>query len=226
MPAHLTLQVAPRAPAALLRQLEQRFLRLAQTLPLPTMAQRVLWQDLQRAYEQPHRPYHNLVHLSNMLVLLDQQGDAVADPTAFEWAVWYHDLVYDVARADNEAQSAQRMTECLQGHLPQVQLQRIQGHILATAGHKIRTNDPDEPLFLDVDLSILAAAPTVEQQYRIAIAQEYGTLYPPAIYQIGRQKVLANFLQRDQLFLTSGFRAPYEATARANLKHELHSLQP
>lgn len=225
MAAYLPLQVASKASSALVLQLEQRFLRLTQKIQLPTSLQTAYWQETQQHYEQEQRPYHNLVHLHNFLYLMDLDEVTVADPVAFELAIWYHDLIYDVAQSDNEVRSAARLVELWQDHLPAIQLARAEAHILATAGHQLRTDDPDEPLFLDLDLSILATAPTTYQQYSQAIAQEYGTLYPLPLYQLGRSQVLQNFLQRDALFFTPLFQEVYEATARANLREELEGLQ-
>lgn len=225
MSDYLPLQVAPKASNALLEQMRQRFLRLAQHCKLPTVLQADYWQEIQEAHENPNRPYHNLVHLNNMLGLMMLESITIVDPLAFELAIWYHDLVYEVTNSDNEVQSAARMVELWQTYVPEEQLCRGENHILATAGHQVRTDHPDERLFLDADLAILAATPTVYQQYSKAIALEYGALYPLALYQIGRTQILEKFLKRDHLFLTRTFQTQYTIAAHANLEAELRDLQ-
>ena len=59
-------------------------------------------------WSEPHRSYHALSHLAAVLRRLDRlaaAGTTVDD--AVELAAWWHDAVYDVRRADNEARSAE-----------------------------------------------------------------------------------------------------------------------
>src|SRR4051794_22476684 len=58
------------------------------------------------AYSEPHRHYHNLEHIAEMLRVVDRLSKFAADPDAVRLAVWFHDAVYDPRAKDNEKLSA------------------------------------------------------------------------------------------------------------------------
>lgn len=58
------------------------------------------------AYTQKHRAYHNLRHIQELLDLLERAEHLVENKALLLWAIWYHDVVYQPQRKDNEAQSA------------------------------------------------------------------------------------------------------------------------
>jgi Uncharacterized protein conserved in bacteria len=64
------------------------------------------WLELETAYNLPGRHYHTLQHIEQMLILLDEVKEACADLEALQLAIFYHDIVYNAQRKDNEAQSA------------------------------------------------------------------------------------------------------------------------
>lgn len=174
-------------------------------------------------HQESHRHYHNLSHLYNLLLVLEQQ--VAQDSHLLQLAIWYHDYIYDPAQKNNEAQSAQWAQQDWQAYLNPPQQQQLQHYIVATAHHQPISSTADELLFLDLDLSILAATPSVYKAYSQAIEKEYTTIYTLEEYRNGRQKVLQNFLGRSQLFYSSFFLEQYEAAAHANLQAELQELQ-
>ena len=60
---------------------------------------------LAAAYDAPARHYHNLQHIENLLGRVEVHS--LHDPVVVGLAVWFHDVVYDPLRPDNEAQSAE-----------------------------------------------------------------------------------------------------------------------
>ena len=52
-------------------------------------------------YCEPHRTYHNLEHIAQML-----QWGANRMTQPLFWAIWYHDVVYKVGADNNEERSA------------------------------------------------------------------------------------------------------------------------
>lgn len=69
-----------------------------------------IWQAVQESYGAPTRHYHNLQHLHEMLAWLERAAAAGAlpspQPPAVVLAVFFHDIVYDAQRHDNEEASA------------------------------------------------------------------------------------------------------------------------
>ena len=95
--------------------------------------------------------------------------------------------------------------------------------VRATQRHEWLDGDTDTALFLDLDLSVLAAPAGVYDRYAEQIAQEYAWV-PDALYRQGRAQVLAGFLQRDQIYFTPSLRLVWEAAARTNVKRELSRI--
>ena len=58
------------------------------------------------AYAEPHRRYHDVRHLREVLGHIDELAPAAQDADLVRLAAWFHDAVYDPIRADNEDVSA------------------------------------------------------------------------------------------------------------------------
>jgi len=63
-----------------------------------------LWLEIKEAYFG--RAYHNLSHLQTMYTLLLEVKEQIQNWDILMYAMFYHDLVYDVLRDDNEKRSA------------------------------------------------------------------------------------------------------------------------
>ncbi len=192
----------------------------------PASAATVVLAELASAYGRPHRHYHTLDHIAALLELLDRHGGELVDRDTVALAILFHDAVYAPARQDNEEASAALATERLNGlGLPHERTSEVARGILATR-HKEDDAAADQPgvgLLLDLDLSILAAAPTEYRAYAAAIRREYA-FAPDAVYRPGRRRVLEGFLARERIYRTDRLRALWEGPARANLAGEIAEL--
>jgi predicted metal-dependent HD superfamily phosphohydrolase len=178
------------------------------------------------AYAEPARAYHTLEHIAALLTLFDTHGSGVVDRDAVLLAILYHDVVYDPKRADNEAASARLATRDLAAlGAPPALIGRVAALVLATQ-HGAKPADPmdtDLCLLLDLDLSVLAAAPAAYDAYAAAIRREY-THVPSLLYRPGRRKVLQHFLNTVPLYRTQPLAARWDAAARQNLRREIAGL--
>jgi predicted metal-dependent HD superfamily phosphohydrolase len=181
---------------------------------------------LTAAYAEPHRAYHTLVHVTAVLAMLETVREEARDWPALQLAAWFHDVVYDPRRDDNEAQSAAVATRTLTGlGLPAPLIDHVAALIRQTQTHEPTPGDPDAPLLLDADLAVLGAAPAEYAAYAAAIRQEYAWV-PEEQYRAGRAAVLRRFLQRPRLYHTSRLFKALEVPARRNLAAELDTLTP
>ena len=64
------------------------------------------------AWNEPHRRYHSVAHLLDILVRVDQLAAYADDPDAVRLAAWYHDCIY-AGLPDDEERSARRAEEDL-----------------------------------------------------------------------------------------------------------------
>lgn len=181
------------------------------------------WKEINIHYCDPHRYYHTLAHLRGLFAALNAHKTQLTDWEVVQFAVYYHDIVYEVGRNDNEEQSAawvERIMQLL--NIRPDRIDRCKKHILATKGHE-KSDDNDTNLFTDADLSILGADPGTYGQYCSAIRKEYAVFQEP-VYNEGRIRVLKKFLEMPHIYKTEPFQRKYEQTARTNLANELKSL--
>jgi len=188
--------------------------------PLPA----ALTANLAARYAEPHRHYHTVAHVEALLRHLDAHRTLARQPAHIEAAIWYHDVVYDTRRNDNEICSADiaRFELMSIGWLG-IDVERVAGMVEATRHHRAADGDTDTLLFLDLDLSVLATGPSEYDAYRDAIRAEFSWA-PGTDYRAGRAKVLRAFLERDAIYRTPELAARWEAPARSNLQRELAVL--
>ncbi len=188
-----------------------------------------LWVEIALQHSQPHRYYHNLTHLYNLLRLTDAYEVDLFAPDLVRWAIFYHDFVYVVGSTSNESESAEAARARLSPILPSDELHLVQKYINATAKHLLPPLDEqfssaeqaDCGLFLDFDLAILGTPSHIYQKYTQAIAQEYTTLYTKEQYEAGRRAFLDNFLRAHHAFFLSPTFEPVEEQAMENVLGEL-----
>jgi predicted metal-dependent HD superfamily phosphohydrolase len=182
--------------------------------------------ELAAAYDQPHRHYHTLDHIAALLELLERHGVGLADYDTMVLAILFHDVVYEPARLDNEEASAAFAARHLAAlGLSEERIGEVARYILATRHGTDRevADSPGLALLLDLDLSILGAAPAAYRAYAEAIRREYASV-PDELYRPGRRRVLESFLARGRIYRTDRLSALWEGPARTNLAGEIAGL--
>lgn len=182
-----------------------------------------LWAEIEKAYSDKKRHYHNLSHLKYMIEKALEYMDLLSDPDIVMFSIFYHDVVYKTIRQDNEQKSADIAKDRLSRlGVPGDKISRCISQIMATKKHSDNaTNDTN--YFVDFDLAILGDTSDNYMEYTKKIRKEY-SIYPDFLYKKGRKKVLQHFLNMDRIFKTDAFYKKYEEQARANLKTELKGL--
>lgn len=196
--------------------LEERWLTLCKNAGLDGPAG---WPMLSSGYSEPGRAYHNLNHIEDCLIQPDVLSCHAIDPVAVEFAIWFHDLVYDTHVEDSEALSAEAAVEFLSDARFSADVVRL---ILATR-HDALAQEGDAALMCDIDLSILGRDPGVYDAYASAIREEYSWV-PLPDYVRGRIRVLDTFLLRPAIFAIEDVRERYGLQARENLTREIGLL--
>jgi predicted metal-dependent HD superfamily phosphohydrolase len=185
---------------------------------------RTEWAAVVGAWGEPHRRYHDLAHLAAVLGLVGELAAAAVDPDAVRLAAWYHDVVYDPRRGDNEGVSAERARAGLRGLVPPEQVEEVVRLVLLTAGHDEAPDDANGAVLCDADLAVLAAPPGAYAAYASAVREEYGHL-SDAEFTAGRTAVLEHLLALPALYRLPALAAEWTPRARANLAAELSLLQ-
>jgi predicted metal-dependent HD superfamily phosphohydrolase len=81
----------------------------------------------------------------------------------------------------------------------------------------------DAGILVDIDLSILGAAPERFDQYERQVREEYAWV-PDFLFRRERKAILKEFLARPRIFSTTHFRDRYEQQARSNIERSLERL--
>ena len=182
--------------------------------------------ELLGRYREPQRHYHTVQHLCECLVYLESVLTRIPDAVAVELALWFHDAVYDLAgsaAASNEQRSALWARQALlAGGAPADLAQRVHDLVMATR-HDALPATSDQCWLVDIDLSILGAAPTRFDEYERQVRDEYAAV-PESLFRRKRAEVLAGFLARPRLYSTQYFRDLLETSARANLNRSIAAL--
>ena len=179
--------------------------------------------DLVRCYSEPHRHYHSLIHLEELLSILVGRTKKTRDWRPGYLAAYYHDVVYEPRRQDNEAESAKFAAIALANlGLDTRVIERACQLIQWTANHAAPDDDADALLFLGADLGILSASAERYQAYRHAIRLEYEWV-PERDFLAGRKRVLEGFRNRPKIYRSEHL-AHFEEPARRNLSAEIAEI--
>lgn len=176
------------------------------------------------AYSNPQRAYHTLEHIHDCLAQFDASSLFAQHPLEVEAALWFHDVVYDLAAHDNEERSAAWAGEALgRGGVPASTAIRIRDLILATK-HPSLPEGADAALLVDIDLSILGRDAVTFERYEQQIRREYVHV-PDQAFREGRIAILESFLRREFIYQSFFFRERYESQARENLSRSISRLR-
>lgn len=181
------------------------------------------WKEIEKYYSEKHRCYHTLQHIEQLYFLLEKEKENIADWEALMWSIFYHDIIYNPSKSDNEERSAEKMREiATKFGVEKSIIEQSFNQIIATKKHET-TGDSDTDIFTDADLAILGSDWNDYEAYAQNIRKEY-SIYPDFMYNMGRKKVLKHFLEMLNIYKTPLFREKLEEKAKENIEKELKLL--
>ena len=114
--------------------------------------------DIEICYSSSDRYYHNLSHVKFMLSEAENFRTEFDDFNSIRFSVWFHDIIYEVDRSDDEERSAD-MAEAflIKINYDKIKILNIKNLIRKTKNQQnTKSTDLFDPLiFLDLDLLIL-----------------------------------------------------------------------
>lgn len=212
---------------------KSRWGEVCQALALPpfVFSTAVAWgRTLAARYSEPHRHYHTVRHVAEMLTVLEDlwpRDLPQEDRTIGLLATFFHDAVYDGTSRTNEEDSivlfgqfVQDMSGCVSEHVAT----RVAHLIDATKSHHHVEGDDQLAMFLDADMSILGKPWERYQEYTRQVRMEYRHV-PWAGYIKGRGAVLRSFLASPSLYGHPGAVDRFQGPALSNMGREVAWLE-
>ncbi len=209
----------------MIEKLKQRWHQLVQKYTNDSELIEIAWIEIENQYGQKNRAYHNLKHLESMFFELEKFVIEIDDMEAICFSIWYHDLVYNPLKKDNELRSAEKARIWLNKLGVDTQLiEKCFQQIVLTQHHNPEEDAPmDDKYLMDFDLEILSRKEEDYLMYCQQIRKEYW-MYPDFIYKKGRAKAMQKFLERPYIYQTSFYRIEKEKRARENISREIAAL--
>jgi predicted metal-dependent HD superfamily phosphohydrolase len=187
-------------------------------------ARKAVLDQLIAAYTGVDRHYHDIRHIADCLQQLDSVRSQARDAKAIEAAIWFHDVVYDGRRKDNEQLSAEASQTALNRLNAAEPFRAEVEHLIMLTRHDHTPESMDGKILVDIDLSSLALPPAAFDENSAKIRKEYAHM-DEAEFNRGRLKLLGEFLGRPRIYYTDEFFNRYESQARQNLQRTLSRLE-
>ncbi|GAB4132893.1 MAG: hypothetical protein OHK0045_23880 [Raineya sp.] len=150
------------------------------------------WESIQKAWQEPHRFYHNEEHLAFLLDRIEASKHNSTEKEVLQLIAFFHDIVYRATAQDNEAQSARLFEKMCKSKDTQL-VDFVKQAILATKNHQ--SQDPLIAFFCQLDLSVVYESSFIELlNWEQKIFKEYQA-YDYSLYKVGRLAVLNKLAQ-------------------------------
>lgn len=195
----------------------------------------LIWEWLKQSYCNSDRFYHTFDHIRSCLNSLDYLNTTHSligrNLIDIEFAIWFHDIVYDTQKTNNEEESINLFVNAygvmrINNDYSKENIIRM----IEKSNHRIPTyDDPDKfdfstLAFLDIDLNILSERADIFDQYETNIRREYEWV-PLDLYRSKRSEILESFLSRRKIYNTVFWGKDFEIQARKNITRSIQSLK-
>lgn len=174
-----------------------------------------VWQKLCSHYQEPHRHYHTLEHIAHCLSELDLARDHIAEFSATEMAIWFHDIIYHYGARDNEILSVAYFKELAEPDMSADFIDRVSEFIIATQ-HCGAAKDSAIAYMVDIDLSGFGLPWEEYLADSNALRYEAGEVSDEQYYQ-GKLRFLTELQRWPNLYQSPFFKMRLETAAQSNI---------
>ncbi len=179
------------------------------------------------AYKSKERFYHNLTHIKHFIEGLQPYLHKTKNSDLLICAAFYHDVVYESLRTDNEEKSANlARVELKELGMERADRIKVMELIRRTANHnrKFHEDSYDVRLFLDADLKIISESLDRYKSYSENVRKEFIRI-PDLIFNQKRLAFLQKMSEQKNIYCTPEYRTNFESSARENLQWEIEYLE-
>lgn len=173
-------------------------------------------QRLLDGYNEPQRYYHTLEHIEQCMTMFDQCKSLAADPDALELAVWFHDVIFEPGKPDNEARSAELYLQFSDGVHDAAIRMLVKRLIMATLHDGSSLQDSDARYMVDIDLSSFGLSWEAFLRDSKNLRRESAHLSDAEYFQ-RKTDFQTCLLEKERFYLSDYFAERLEDQARDNL---------
>ena len=184
----------------------------------------IVVKPLLNLYSPKHRSFHNTEHIEWCLNEFNQVRHLAENPDEVEFAIWYHDAIYNPGLEGNEEKSAdlaQIMSNAI--GLDEEIGKRVYSLVLATK-HNGYYPSNDAKLLSDIDLISLGLDEYEFDKYSEEVRKEFSYV-DYRKYLHGRISFAKTMLAKERIYQTDYFYKKYNQKARQNLERHLNDLE-
>jgi predicted metal-dependent HD superfamily phosphohydrolase len=170
-----------------------------------------------------NRHYHTLRHVEYMLHHVnDFIGIGRFNSNLLKWAIWFHDIIYDSKRTDNEKRSAKALADFSRVIGIDEESIKIMEWLIILTSHKGQPQTRLEDIICDLDLREFVS----DRSHLNAeeVRKEFGHVADKEFYE-GRIDFINSMLAKEFIYHTDEYRDTLEDTARHNLRKELDTIK-
>jgi predicted metal-dependent HD superfamily phosphohydrolase len=168
------------------------------------------------------RHYHTLRHVEYLLKHVeDFKGVSHPDRNLIKWSIWFHDIIYNSLRKDNEERSANVMADFMRAiGMPNEHIETMRWLILVTK-HIGSPQTYLEDIICDLDLREFVNERHSKNSEEVR--EEFFHLSDDEFNE-GRIQFIDWMLSKEYIYHTDLYRESLEALARQNLLREKESI--
>jgi len=176
-----------------------------------------------KAYSHKSRHYHGTLHIMDCLENVELNEETKTNYN-LKLAIWYHDIVYNTLKKNNELKSAEEAIGFLAAQKASEGVKTEIFNLIMATVHQNPPKTINEAYIMDIDVSILGSDVNSYSEYTDKIRKEYWMI-PWFIYRKKRIEVMKMFLKRKDLYFTDIYKEKYENKARLNIEAEIIKLE-
>lgn len=170
-------------------------------------------------WQEPHRHYHDVRHLAQVLAALSQLASGTM-PRPVVLAAWFHDAVHDGTAGEDEERSALLAeAELPAAGLPAAEVAEVARLVRLTTRHNPEPGDELGALLVDADLSVLGLPGGRYHVYSRDVRLEYAVLSDDEFAR-GRIGILEALSSSRPLYGTDAGRLAWSAQSDRNTSEE------
>lgn len=179
-------------------------------------------------YAQKHRYYHDITHINDCLVELEEvcKVDLLAAQgrSLIEKAIWYHDAVYNPLSKDNEYNSMNLLSDDDEVVRSIIMMTAYHTETQSFNGFRTENYAYWAKIMLDIDLAGMGKSWDVYSRNGENIRKEYAGV-PDHQYDLGRYQFLETINERESLYYTEYFYNKYHEQSKRNIALNMKQIE-